>query len=114
MHRKSNRFGNLKSFLKDFCIDLLKKIKFKYIVILQPTSPLRTYLDVKRSTEKFLKGNYSSLFSISPSAEHPNESVYIENKKVRYFFNQKSTLRQNYKQSYFINGAIYISNVINI
>ena len=100
--------------LKDFSIDLLKKIKFKYIVILQPTSPLRTYLDVKRSTEKFLKGNYSSLFSISPSAEHPNESVYIENKKVRYFFNKKSTLRQNYKPSYFINGAIYISNVRNI
>lgn len=100
--------------IKDFCNYIKIKKTFKYIVILQPTNPFRTFLDIKKSLQKFKKNNYSSLFSISPSLEHPNESIFIEKNKVRYFIDQKQTMRQFYKKSFFINGAIYISDKKNI
>lgn len=100
--------------VKDFCISLNVKKLYKYVVILQPTSPFRTYEDIINSIKKFKKNKYSSLFSISPSLEHPNDTVYLKNNKVKYFINQNQTVRQFYKKSFFINGAIYISEKKNI
>tara|TARA_Y100000389_G_C17432118_1_gene503317 strand:- start:742 stop:1413 length:672 start_codon:yes stop_codon:yes gene_type:complete len=100
--------------VKDFCSSISTKNQYKYVVILQPTSPLRTYKDIINSIKKFKKNKYSSLFSISPSLEHPNETIFIKNNKVQYFINQKETVRQLYKKSFFINGAIYISEKKNI
>lgn len=87
-----------------------KRLEFKHYVILQPTSPLRNYNDIKNSIKTYLKEKSDSLFSISPSLEHPSESVFFKNNKICYFHKSKKTLRQNYKKSYFINGAIYIFN----
>ena len=52
------------------------KIKFQHYVILQPTSPLRKYNDIIEAIKIYLKKNSYSLFSISPSLEHPNESIF--------------------------------------
>ena len=100
--------------VKDFCIYLGARKAYKYVVILQPTSPFRTFLDIKKSLQKFKKNNYSSLFSISPSMEHPNDCIFIDKKKIQYFINQKKSMRQFYKKSFFINGAIYVSEKKNI
>lgn len=100
--------------VKDFCKSINKKKTYKYIVILQPTSPFRTYKDIINSIKKFKKYKYSSLFSISPSLEHPNDTILFKNDKMQYFINQNQTSRQFYKKSYFINGAIYISKKENI
>jgi len=96
--------------LIDFDKYINEKIKFKHYVILQPTSPLRNYDDITKSLYKYLKNNSESLFSISPSSEHPNESIFFKKRKVCYFIKSKYSLRQKYKKSYFINGAIYIFN----
>ena len=87
-----------------------KKIKFNHYIILQPTSPLRNYKDIENATRKYLKNKSESLFSISPSLEHPSESIFFKKNKIFYFNKSNNTLRQNYKKSYFINGAIYIFN----
>ena len=100
--------------IKDFCNYIKFREIYKYIVILQPTSPFRTFLDIKKSIQKFKKNKYSSLFSISPSMEHPNDSIFIKKDKIQYFINQKNSMRQFYKKSFFINGAIYISEKNNI
>ena len=42
-------------------------IKFKYYVILQPTSPLRTKKDIFEALKLFNKKKLESLYSISPS-----------------------------------------------
>lgn len=86
------------------------KLKFDHYVVLQPTSPLRNYNDIQNSIQKYLKSKSDSLFSISPSLEHPSESIFFRNNRIYYFHKSKKSLRQNYKKSYFINGAIYIFN----
>ena len=100
--------------IRDFCNFIKITKDYKYIVVLQPTSPFRTFVDIKNSVQKFKKGKYSSLFSVSPSLEHPNDSIYIKNDKVQYFIDQKKSMRQFYKKSFFINGAVYISEKKNI
>ncbi len=87
---------------------LSKYHNFKYYVILQPTSPLRTKKDLFESIRIFNKKRFDSLFSASPSIEHPSDSFYLHRNKIKYFIKTKNSLRQSYHKSYFVNGAIYI------
>ena len=90
-----------------------KKIDYDFMVILQPTSPLRDYKDINNCLKIIEKTKNSSLFSISESIEHPYETI-IKNKKVWKFVLKKSKKfyrRQDFDiKTYFINGAIYISS----
>ena len=89
-----------------------KKNDYDAIVLLQPTSPLRTFIDINKSIEIFLKEKTDSLFSISESLEHPYETINLK-KKNKIFFNLKKSKKYYRRQdfdlnSHFINGAIYI------
>ena len=55
--------------------------KFDNIFLLQPTSPLRTNIDLDRSMEVFLSNKSTSLVSISESDKHPAFNFYIDNNK---------------------------------
>ena len=92
-----------------------KKIKFDYLIILQPTSPLRTYKDINRCIKIIEEKKPLSLFSISPSIEHPYEAIKkISRKKWDYVIERKKKVhrRQDFKlESYFENGAIYICHL---
>ncbi len=91
-----------------------KKIYFDYLVLLQPTSPLRNKMDIIKSIKKIKKNKLSSLFSISKSLEHPYESIKIKNLNGnKWSFalpkGRKYYRRQDFDfESYFINGAIFI------
>jgi CMP-N,N'-diacetyllegionaminic acid synthase len=96
-------------FLKDKKIDN----NFDYLVILQATSPLRSYKDINNAIEEFKKKKLTSLTSISESLEHPYQALEIDKKKKSWKYilpkGQKFTRRQDYDiDSYFINGAIFI------
>jgi len=89
-----------------------QKIFYDYMVVLQPTSPLRDYIDINNSIKIIRKKKYKSLFSISKSLEHPYETIkFIKKNKWKHVL-EKSKLyhrRQDFDfESYFINGAIYI------
>tara|TARA_Y100000590_G_scaffold18275_1_gene21775 strand:+ start:38341 stop:39018 length:678 start_codon:yes stop_codon:yes gene_type:complete len=90
----------------------LKKIKYDYMIVLQPTSPLRNYKDINEAVRIVKRKKYKSLFSISESIEHPYEAIKIKGKKQWQYFLPKSKKyyrRQDFDfKSYFINGAIYI------
>lgn len=91
-----------------------KQIKYDYILILQPTSPLRSSSDINNSIRIVQKNNSECLVSLSESLEHPYETVFFDKKKRLNFFFKKSikySRRQDFdKSSYFINGAIYITS----
>jgi len=85
-------------------------IKFKYYVILQPTSPLRTKKNIFEALKLFNKKKLESLYSISPSFEHPYDTISIYKKKTKPFQSNNISRRQLYPKSYYINGAIYVFN----
>ena len=89
-----------------------REIKYDYIVILQPTSPLRSIVDINKSIEIVSKKKSKCLVSISESLEHPYESIFLNKKnKINFLKNgQNYSRRQDFdRNSYFINGAIYIT-----
>lgn len=89
-------------------------IYFDYLVILQPTSPLRTSKDINNALKIVKKYKPKSLFSVSSSLEHPYETINIINNNKWKFVMSRSTKffrRQDYNlKSFFINGAIYIAH----
>lgn len=94
---------------------ILKKYSFiDNFVLLQPTSPLRTFKDINNSIEIYEKKKLKSLVSVTMVKNYP----FIFNSKNDYqiIINKtfNSTNRQNYKtKAYSVNGAIYISNSNN-
>ena len=101
--------------LYDFYLWTVKNnISFDYLIVLQPTSPLRNKNDINKSIDIIKKNKTLSLFSISSSLEHPYETIKIKGKKSwQYILKdaKKFTRRQDFNLvSYFINGAIYIAH----
>ena len=91
-------------------------IKFKYLIILQPTSPLRKSKDIDLFVNLIHKKKPSSIVSISESLELPQESIFLRNKRIKFHLkNSNLKRRQDYKnKSYFINGAIYGVSMKNL
>ena len=92
---------------EEVIIDFLKKFKkkFKYIVLLQPTSPLRKKEHIDSAINKFLQKKYDSLISISHSfAKHKYSVGLRKNLIIRKSFKIKG-------KYFFINGAVYISKI---
>ena len=82
------------------------------IVILQPTSPLRTVEDIDGVIEKFLKISCDSVISVC-EVEHPPEWMYVlEGDKLKPLIKggRRVTWRQDALRSYRLNGAVYVTN----
>ncbi len=120
VYKRPKKYSKDNSAMIDVILDFLNHLsknkieKYKYIILLQPTSPLRTYFDIKKSLNFFKKKRLDSLASISIMREHPYECVQIKNKKWKYLSEpkRKISLSQNYKLDFFfIDGSIYINSI---
>lgn len=87
---------------------LQQKDRPDLVVLLQPTSPLRTNVHIDKALDCFFEGGYDSLLSVCPSHafiwKNGPESAFA----VNYDF-KKRINRQDKEQEYRENGAIYIS-----
>ncbi len=85
---------------------------FDYILLLQPTSPLRVAKDINGIIKFVLKNNLKSAVSVSIVKDHP-ELIYNLSKsnKITKSFKQYNSvkIRQRYKKLYKINGALYMA-----
>ena len=89
---------------------------FDYIIMLQPTSPLRELEDIDNSIKKILKGNFESLVSVSKlDVHHPRFIYSIKDKDNLVPFLKKKRgsdiRRQDIEPLYFLEGSIYISKI---
>lgn len=98
-----------------YTIQRLKELGkvYDYFMLLQPTSPLRKALDIKKSVDLLIENKLDSVVSVC-EAEH-SLSIYNtlgDSLSLEGFINKNSaTRRQDDKKYYRINGSIYISNV---
>lgn len=82
------------------------------IVVLQPTSPLRTSGDIDGAIRKFQDTGRKSVVSICP-AEHPLQWTYkLEKEKLKPAVGggEPVTRRQDTQEAYRLNGAVYVVN----
>lgn len=89
----------------------LSKIKYDYIVVLQPTSPNRNVTDVDNAIKYCVKHQFDSLMSISELMNHPNELIIKKNNRWKFFLKNSKKIyqRQQFKiNPYFNDGSIYI------
>lgn len=83
---------------------------YDYIILLQPTSPLRTTCDIDASIDKIYKMDKDTLVSLSLCAHSPLLiNVLPENESLSGFLKKENNIRsQDMPKYYRINGAIYI------
>jgi CMP-N-acetylneuraminic acid synthetase len=81
------------------------------IVVLQPTSPLRTVEDIDGAIQKFLETDCDSVVSVC-EVDHPPHWMYtLEGNRLKPLIEdgEKITRRQDAPKVYRINGAIYVT-----
>lgn len=101
-----------------YTLDSMKLIGEEYdvMVLLQPTSPLRTVEDIDGAIEKFAKCGYKSLVSVSEVNDPPVlMRRIIDDEHMERFINTTSTVRrQDMEKFYRVNGSIYINLIEEI
>lgn len=85
--------------------------EFDALILLQPTSPLRSAKHIKEAYEKFLKYG-EDLASVCESLENPLFMRRIENERLCNLLPLSSSVRrQDLQKCYVLNGAIYINAI---
>ncbi len=88
--------------------------EFDYFVLLQVTSPLRTYEHINMAVEKLLNKNADSIISLTEAEHNPLWANKLPDDGVlKNFINDKvmKERSQDLAKYYRLNGAIYIVNV---
>jgi len=100
----------------DVVLHVLEEIKddFDYIILLQPTSPLRTYKHINEAVELFIEKEADAVISVSEMEHSPlwsntlDDTLNMEGFLDTDILNKRS---QNLPSYYRLNGAIYICNI---
>lgn len=88
---------------------------FNIVVLLQPTSPLRSGEDIDRCLELMIAANEQSCASVTASSKHPAWSYTLENGSLRPFLGKEltATRRQDLSEVVNLNGAIFATTIAN-
>ena len=85
------------------------------IVVLQPTSPFRTAMDIDNAIKEYQNCNSQSLISVCDVSQHPSDCISIKKggslERIISPRDDAKEGRQGYEKVYFIDGGIYISTV---
>lgn len=107
-------------------LDHLRRCGKRYstVIILQPTSPLRSEKHIIEALSQYRASSQKVLFSVSPMMQHPTECIVENEMKTdcktvpvwKYLVEPtEATRRQDYVgQFWFINGAIYIYDISHL
>lgn len=88
---------------------------YDIFVLLQPTSPLRTVIDLDDAIKKMVALNAPCCVSLCASEKSPYISYKInDNKKISPLMSDiqtKTNNRQDLPRTYYLNGAVYVAYV---
>lgn len=103
----------------DVVIHALQELQesYEYVILLQPTSPLRTQEDIDRAIELCLEKDATSIIGVCEMEHSPlwsntlDESMSMDNFLDDKYNNSRS---QDLPMYYRINGAFYMSRVSSV
>ena len=80
------------------------------LLLLQPTSPLRSQGTVRQGIELFRQHEHRSVVALSPAASHPLLCFQVTGQTMRPFVSgtEKNLRSQDMPPAYRINGALYL------
>ena len=83
---------------------------FDFVVLLQPTSPLRNERYIDLAIEKMLETGADSVISVCKVKHHPFWNFVFQEDRLHSLLpnNDKSSRRQELPQTYAPNGAVYV------
>ena len=115
---RSNRNSEDMSKSVDVLLEVLDEYEkrekyFDNIVMLQPTSPLRTYKNLNEAFDLFYEKNADSVVSVCECEHSPVVSGILPDDWSLFEFikSENNLRRQELQKFYRLNGAIYISKV---
>ena len=80
------------------------------VVLLQPTSPLRSAQDIDACVALYLQGSVATVLSVCEVDVHPGKCIYIRGGRIEPFTNDRDMelRRQDMQPVYRQNGAVYV------
>ena len=118
LHKRDEFLSSDTSPIIDSIIHILENIpknKYDFVLLLQPTSPIRTSSDVDLCIEELKKhDNVNSIISVCKMDDvHPGRMYYKskQNKLRSVLEDFEETRRQDNEPVYFRNGSIYLTRV---
>ena len=92
-----------------------RKKNYKFVTLLEPTSPLRDHKDIDQAILKIIKSRADSLVSVSKAETLNPAYLYKKSKSgklIPFRHNKKKYIRrQDIDPFYFLDGSVYISKV---
>ncbi len=104
----------------DAVVEVVEQLKrldkfYDVLILLQPTSPLRSSNDIVNCLNVFLEYNMKGIVSICEATEHPILFRELKEGRLSKYNNTNSTVRrQEFEKLYRVNGAIYINLLSDI
>lgn len=109
---RSSKIAQDNSSIQEVVSHVLENISetYQYLIVLQPTSPLRTSIHIDECSSKMKLQKKESAVSVCSPGHHPYKSIVFSNEKVSPIRDWKdmSSPRQELPICYQQNGAIYI------
>ena len=93
-------------------IETIDKVTYDVIVMLQPTSPLRTPADVSGAIRMLIDGDWDAVWTVSltDSKAHPFKQLTVKGNKLDYWDKRGAQIiaRQQLDPVYHRNGVAYV------
>jgi len=96
-------------------LEMNENYKSDYVMVLQPTSPLRQANHIKESVDLIIKSDYDSVMSVSeiPSHMNPQKAMVKDENGLLTLINgdpiyKRIALRQHLPKAYWSVGSIYL------
>ncbi|MFK2827246.1 acylneuraminate cytidylyltransferase family protein [Bacillus sp. B190/17] len=87
---------------------------YDFVVLLQPTSPLRTVTDIDKCIEKCILEKADACVSLVEADKSPYWMYYVDDRSKMsniMYTEKKYSRRQDIPSVYVLNGAVYVANV---
>lgn len=102
----------------DTIMDTLERINgtYDYVVLLQPTQPLRTTQQIDDAIQQVVEKDQSSLVSVEEVTEHPilYRTMTKEGELLPLLHQNSTVRRQDFEPYYKVNGLIYINKISDL